>query len=145
MTRTIAWILLAAVAALTLLGGLNSARVAYTGAHDEIVPRGATVADLAQQSPELGTALSARRGTAAAYAAGYGALLLALALGPYRRGERWSAYAVLAGVAVQTFVVALRVPTLHTRSGVGPAAVQLALVAVSVALALTAPAVEREH
>lgn len=85
--KTASWIILVVVGALTLLGGLVSLGRAYVSARDQIGP--ATLEELSGGRPEVTTAVRARRATAAAYAAGFATLFLAITLGPYRRGDRW--------------------------------------------------------
>jgi len=136
--KTASWILLTVAAGLTLLGSLASLGVAYFASPtaDQIVP-GTSVQALGADDghPEITTALRARRGTAAGYAVGYGLLLLILILVPYRRGEVWAWWAILAGAVTVFVTYALRLPTLGTRQGlVVPAAVQLGVIAVGLIL-----------
>lgn len=136
--KTVSWILLTVAAALTLLGSLASLGVAYFAAPtaDQVVP-GTSVQALGAGAghPEITTSLRARRGTAAAYAIGYAVLLLVIVLVPYRRGEVWAWWAVLAGALTVFITYALRLPTLGTRQGlVVPAAVQLGVMALGLLL-----------
>ncbi|PYQ11937.1 MAG: hypothetical protein DMF80_20095 [Acidobacteria bacterium] len=130
--KTASWILIAIAAGLTLLGGLVSLGVAYGSTRDQIGP--ASLGELSGASPGVGTAVRARRATAAAYAAGFGTLLLAITLGPYRRGDLWAWWAILAGVVVESVLSMLRVPFLGTRARAGPALLQLVVVGVGLAL-----------
>ena len=135
--RTVSWVLLAVVGVATLFFSLESALVAYRPAsprvgQERIGP--ATLAEVAATHEGVETALRARRGTAAAYAAGFGTLFLFVVLGPYRRGDVWSWWALLASTLVLAAVVLLRVPALGTRSGAGTALVQLGLVIVALLL-----------
>ena len=86
--KTASWIILVVVGALTLLGNLVSLGIAYGSALDQIGP--ATLAELSVGRPEVAIAVRARRGTAAAYGAGFATLFLAITLGPYRRGDVWA-------------------------------------------------------
>src|SRR5712691_6133267 len=95
MLRTVSWVLLAIVGALTALGALGSAGLALGGGRDQIGPT--TVDQLAAGREPVATALRARRLTAAAYAAAFGVMLLFVAAVPYRRGDVWAWWAVLAG------------------------------------------------
>src|SRR5207249_1339604 len=90
---------------------------------DQIGP--ASLGELSGASPGVGTAVRARRATAAAYAAGFGTLLLAITLGPYRRGDLWAWWAILAGVVVESVLSMLRVPFLGIRDGVGDLGLQV--------------------
>ena len=136
--KTASWVILAVGTVLVLLGSLASVGVAYFAAPtvDQTVP-GTSVQKLGTDAgnPELTTALRARRGTAAAYAVAYGVLLLFIVLVPYRRGDVWAWWAVLAGALTVFLLYALRVPTLGTKQGVGiPAALQLGVMAVGLLL-----------
>jgi hypothetical protein len=82
----------------------------------------------------VATAIRARRGTAAAFAAAYGVLFLAVVLGPYRRGDAWSWWALLASSVTLAILTAIRVPALGTRAGAGTGLVQLAVVVVALLL-----------
>lgn len=132
--RKASYILLTLLGAATLVLSLVSARFAYQGParDDRIGP--VSVEELAAGRPEVATALRARRGTAAAYAAAYAALFLSIVLGPYRRGERWAWWTLLAGSLVLCAVSALRVPTIGTQAGVGATAGQLGFVVVALLL-----------
>ncbi len=114
------WIILVVVGALTLLGSLFSLGLAYGSARDQIGP--ASLAELSVGRPEVATAVRARRATAAAYGAGFATLLLAITLGPYRRGDVWAWWALMAGSLVVSVLILLRVPFLGVNLG-APAAV----------------------
>lgn len=142
--KTASWIILLIAGVLMLLGSLFSLGLAYGSARDQIGP--ATLADLSAGRPEVATAVRARRATAAAYAAGFATLFLAITLGPYRRGDVWAWWALAAGMLVVSVLILLRVPFLGIRLG-APAAVTgagtaltslLQLVVVGVGLALGA-------
>jgi len=132
--RTASWVILALVGALTMLGSMASCYVAYKAPDDQIGP--VTLSQLTSGQPEAGTALRARRGTAAAYAAGFATLFLAIVFWPYRRGDVWAWWALLAGAIVLAVMILLRVPFLDTKAGGG--AGLITLVAVGLALALDA-------
>jgi hypothetical protein len=126
------WILIAVAASLTLLGSLASLSTAYFTTEDQIGP--VTLAELAGGRPEVLAAVQARRATAAAYAAGFAVLLLAITLGPYRRGSTWAWWAILAGLLAETLLVLMRIPFLQTRAGTGTAAIQLGVIGLALAL-----------
>lgn len=130
--KTASWIILVVVGALTLLGGLVSLGRAYVSAQDEIGP--ATLEELAVGRPEVAIATRARRATSAAYAAGFATLFLAITLGPYRRGDAWAWWALMAGTLAVTVLVLLRVPFLGTRLGAGAAVIQLVVAGLGLAL-----------
>jgi len=136
--KTASWILLVVVGALMLLGSLVSLGVAYGSDQDQIGP--ASLSELSTGRPEVATALRARRGTAAAYAAGFATLFLAIVLGPYRRGDVWAWWAVAAGTVVVAALILLRIPLLglqlgSTAGGTATAAI-IQLVVVGLGLAL---------
>jgi hypothetical protein len=130
--KTASWILLALAAALTILGGLASLSVAFRSPQDQI--GSVTLADLVAGRPEVEVALRARRATAAAYATGFGTLLLAIVLGPYRRGDSWAWWAIFLGTLVVVALTLLRVPFLGTRLGVPTALIQLVVVGLGLGL-----------
>jgi hypothetical protein len=78
--KTASWIIPVVVGVLTLLGSFASLGRAYGSAQDQIGP--ANLTELSAGRPEVATAVRARPGTAAAYAAGFATLFLAIALGP---------------------------------------------------------------
>lgn len=130
--KTASWIILVVVGALTLLASLVSLGRAYVSAQDQIGP--ASLEELAVGRPEVVTAVRARRATAAAFAAGFATLFLAITLGPYRRGDVWAWWTVAAGTLVVSVAILLRVPLLGTRSGAGAAVIQLGVAGLGLAL-----------
>jgi hypothetical protein len=130
--KTASWIVLAVAGALTLLASLASLGVAYFASGDQIGP--AKLEELTAGRPAVATAVRARRATAASYGAGFAVLFLAITLGPYRRGDVWGWWAILAGILTEALLSALRVPILDTWSGAAPALIQLAVVGVGLAL-----------
>jgi hypothetical protein len=131
--RTASWVILAIVGALTMLGSMASCYVAYRGAGDEQIGS-ETLSQITAGNPQRATALRARRGTAAAYAAGFATLFLAITLRPYRRGDTWAWWALLAGTVVMSAVILLRVPFLDTRVGAGAGLITLVVVGLALAL-----------
>lgn len=134
--KTASWVLLAIVGVLMVLGGLASAYTAYTDSSGprDAVGSNATVEDVKAWRPEVATAIRARRGTAAAFAAAYGVLFLSVVLGPYRRGDTSSWWALLAAALTLAILIVARVPALGTRAGAGTGLVQLAVVVVALLL-----------
>ena len=128
--RTTSWVLLTIVGAVTLLVSLISANLAYRGDF-AIGPAGTRIEDVAAGRTPVLEGLRGIRGTSAAYAAAYAVLFLAIVLGPYRRGEVWAWWALLAAIAALALIVALRMAFLSSRLGVGAALIPtgLALVA----------------
>jgi hypothetical protein len=131
--RIASWVLLAVVGGLNLLASLGSSWVAYQAGQDQIGP--VSLSDLAGGRPEVATAIRARRGTAAAWAAGFATLFLMIVLGPYRRGDVWAWWALLTGALVVALILLARVPFLGTRGG-GAASGTILITAVVVGLLL---------
>jgi cell division protein FtsW (lipid II flippase) len=134
--KTVSWILLLVVAVLTLLGGLESANIAYRTDRERVA--GVTLTELAAGKPGVENSLRARRGTAASFAAGFATLFLFIVLGPYRRGDRWAWWAILTGTLVVLVLVLLRQPALGVglRSPGGGTSVEVALLSGVVAIGL---------
>ena len=134
ITRTASWILLALLGALMLLGALGSAQFAYSRGEDRFGE--VSMADLTGGDEELVNILHARRGTAAAYAAGFFVLLLLVVLIPYRRGEVWAWWAVLAAILVSSCLILLRVPFLGVQAGTSVGHMQLGVAGVALLLGI---------
>ena len=131
--KMLSWIVLALVGALTLFGSLASMSVAYFQEEDpmgNVMP----LSELAGDRADVATMLRARRGTAAAFAAGYGLLFLIIALVPYRRGDVWAWWAILLGTIVTSGIILLRTPVLGTNLGLGAANIPLAVCVVALLL-----------
>jgi hypothetical protein len=134
MTRTASWILLTLLGALMLIGALGSAQFAYSRGPDQF--GSVSMAELTSGDEELVSLLHARRGTAAAYAAGFSVLLLLLVVIPYRRGEVWAWWAVLAGILVTSCLILLRVPFLGVQLGASIGYMQLGVAGVALLLGM---------
>jgi len=133
--RTASWILLVLVGGLTLLGALASVSFGYWSSEwgqDQI--GSVSLHDLAADHEDVATAIRARRGTAAAFAAAFATLFVWIIVGPYRRGEVWSWWAILCGTLVYVLISAVRIPFLGTRAGVDVAGIMLAAVVVGLLL-----------
>ena len=130
--KTASWVILVVVGALMLLASLVSLGVAYGSTSDQI--GSVSLSDLSAGRPEVVTAVRARRATAAAYAAGFATLFLAIILGPYRRGDVWAWWALAAGTLVVSVLILLRVAFLGTQQGAPPAGVLLVAVGLGLAL-----------
>jgi hypothetical protein len=132
--RMASWILLIVVAVLIMLGGLLSAGVAYFGpADNDIYDAPTSLADLGV-SPETAQALRGRRGTAAAFAAGFATFLFLTALGPYRKGDTWAWWSILCSTAVVACIIALRLPTIGSSLGAGTGGLILGAVIIALLL-----------
>jgi len=126
--RTVSWIVLALVGVATLLIALTSASLAYRGMY----PVGGVEIDaIAAGNQDVLLGLRGVRGTAAAWAAAWAVLFLAVVVGPYRRGDVGSWWGILVSTLVMAGIVALRVPLLGLQAGTGTALVLLVVVLVA--------------
>jgi len=131
--RTTSWVLLTIVGAITFLVSLLSASIAYRGSY-QIGPDRTTVEDVAAGRPAVLEGLRGIRGTSAAYAAAYAVLFLAIVLGPYRRGDVWAWWALMAGIAALAGIVLLRMAFISSRLGIGAALIPTGLALVALLL-----------
>jgi hypothetical protein len=123
--RTVSWVLLAILAVLVLAFSFLSAHIAY---RQEFPVGGVSIAEVAAGREAILLGLRGARGTAAGFSAAWAVLLLAVAIGPYRRGDTASWWGILASSLVLGALVALRVPLLGMSAGAGTALVILVLV-----------------
>ena len=128
------WILLAIVGALTLLGSIGSLFTAYRPSAPDALTPTTTIDDITAGRTDVATAIRARRGTAAAFAAAYSVLFLSIVLGPYRRGDTWSWWTLLAGAATLAVLTAARLPALGTSAGAATGLIPLGVVVVALLL-----------
>lgn len=140
--HTISWVLFGALAVVTILLSLTSVLFAYANPDGDLIAGKFTPAEVANGDEELAAALSARRGTAAAFSLAYGILLLGATL-RYRRkrcGLGWMAGAGLANAVV----ILLRVPVLGIGwgvvTGLGPLLLLLAATGLGLAARSSAAA-----
>jgi peptidoglycan/LPS O-acetylase OafA/YrhL len=127
------WILLTVLGVAITLISLVSASRAYNRA-DDYGSSGIRVSEIAGGREDVVNALRGIRGTSAAMATAYGVLFLAIVLVPYRRGEVWAWWALLAGSTTVLVVVSLRIPILGTTPGVEAAVTPFVLTIVGLLL-----------
>lgn len=136
--RTVSWVVLALVGALVLLGSLASAGRAYRG---DFPIAGVSIADVASGREAVLLGLRGARGTAAAWAASWAALFLAVVVGPYRQGDVATWWGILASAIVLAAVAGARL-LIGREAGTGTPLVLLVVVLVALLLdvrRLTAP------
>jgi len=120
------WILLTILGiAITFFSLISAVHAYWTDDDYRVGPL--KVSEVAPADPRVATALRAIRGTSAAFGAAYGALFLAVVLGPYRRGEVWAWKALLIAGLTQCVLVLLRIPILGTQLGVSAAVTPIVL------------------
>jgi len=129
--RTLSWVLLAIAGALALLGALASANLAYRG---DFAIAGVSINDVAAGREAVLVGLRGARGTAAAWAAAWVVLFLAVVVGPYRRGDVAAWWGILASVIVLGAVAGARVLLIGTQTGTGTPLVLLVVVLVALLL-----------
>jgi hypothetical protein len=129
--RTVSWVLLALVGVLVLLGSLDSANLAYRGMYPVA---GVSITDIASGREVVLLGLRGVRGTAAAWAAAWATLFLAVVFGPYRRGDVATWWGILASVLVLGAVVGIRVLVIRAQAGIGEPLALLAIVLVALLL-----------
>ena len=129
--RTVSWVLLALVGAVVLLGSLSSANLAYRG---EYPIAGVSITDIASGREVVLLGLRGTRGTAAAWAAAWATLFLAVVLGPYRRGDVATWWGILASVVVLGAVAGARVLLIPFQAGTGEPLVLLVVVLIALLL-----------
>jgi len=100
------------------IGGSEGPGIKQVGAGDE----------------QLVKALRGIRGTSAAYAGAFALLFLSIVLGPYKRGERWAWWALMAASLLHAAIVLPRLVFVGTTLGVGPAVTQAVVVIVALLL-----------
>ena len=130
--RKVSWVMLVVVGVLILAGGVTSAVIAYTGRPYDIGT--ASLDEVAAGRSAVAAALRGIRGTAAAFSAAYGVLLIGVAMGPYRRGDTGSWWAILASAVVLFAFTAARQPLLGTTLGIGTSATVLGVVVLALLL-----------
>jgi hypothetical protein len=118
------WVVLAGLASFILFVSFVSMYISHFGDYQI---GGVDVADVASGRAGLENALRGIRGTSAAYAAGYGLFFLVMVLVPYRRGEVWAWWTLLAAVVLPSLMVFLRIPVFGTTLGVQAGAMQLVI------------------
>ncbi len=129
--RTVSWIMLALVGAFILA---SSVRVMLTGYRADYPIGPTSVRAIAGGRPAVEMPLRGVRGTLAEYAGAYAILLLAVAAGPYRKGDTSSWWAILASAALIFAFAAARYALLRTTLGMGAPRAALGLIVLALIL-----------
>jgi hypothetical protein len=132
--RTLSWILLLVATALIALIGVGSVGIAYFApASNDVITGSTSLGDLSLDDATA-TALRGRRGTAAACALGFAALLCFVVVGPYRKGAVWAWWAILCSTVILAGTILLRIPALDTTQGATTGGLLLGVVAIALIL-----------
>lgn len=136
--RTLSWILLTVVCLLLVLGSVGSLFVAYFGDPSGDVITGSTNLASLSLAEDVELALRGRRGTAASYSLAFAVSMLALVLGPFRKGDRWAVWVILVAFVILGGASLLRIPTLGIVQGATTGGGLLLIVIPAIALHLAA-------
>lgn len=120
------WVILLVVSVLIALASAGSLIQGYSKTDENLTPNYSTVQMKEQGGEEAFKAFKARRVTAATWALAYALLAIAVTLVPYRRGEQWAWWALLAAIGISQILSMARAVTVMTTSGAGTAGVLLA-------------------
>ncbi len=129
--RTVSVILLVLVGVLVLVASFGSAYLAYRG---PFPIAGVSIDAIAAGREPVLLGLRGVRGTSAAWGAAWAVLLLAVVIGPYRRGDVASWWGLLVSALVLLGVTALRLVLTTARAGIGGALVFAVVVVIALLL-----------
>lgn len=126
--------ILALVGVLLLLVSFASMGQAYFNDYPIGGNEGPTVSKVGAGDEQLVAALRGIRGTSAAYAGAFAVMFLGIVFGPYRRGDTWAWWTLMAATLLFSAIVLIRVVTVGTMLGVTPAMIQVGLTIVGLLL-----------
>jgi hypothetical protein len=132
LTLSIAWIVLLLLGILMSVAGLGSLAEAYRGRSPFLA--GVSYEQLASLNPEIPNMLRGRRATAASLGVTSGMLLCWISATAFRRGEKWSWYALLSAFGLGSILSILRIPMLGYRSGAEVGGFVLAIMLILLAI-----------
>jgi hypothetical protein len=140
------WVILLVLSiGIAAYSALSTSR-AYFSSTDQL-SQGVTLEQIRAAGGEHGEeavkAFRGRRATAATGALGAALLFIAIVLIPYRRGERWAWWALLAGIGISQFLSLARAIALGTTFGTGAPAIILAILLLG--LLAGAPRMFKKH
>ncbi len=124
------WVILLILSGFIAAGSAASIATAYFGPTDDLSP-GVTLEQIKAAGGDRGDeavkAFRGRRATAATWALGAALLSIFVVVIPYRRGERWAWWALLASLGISQFLSLARALTLVTTVGTGTPAIILSI------------------
>lgn len=126
--------ILAVVGIGVLLLSLGSMGQAYFNDYVIGGADGPSVTAVGAGNEQLVKALRGIRGTSAAYAGAFAVLFLAIVFGPYKRGETWAWWALMAAGLLHAALVLPRFIFVGTTLGVGAAVAQVVLLTIGLLL-----------
>ena len=132
ITLSIAWIVLLILGILMSVAGLGSLAEAYRGKSPFLA--GVTYEQLASLNPDIPNMLRGRRATAASLGVTCGLLLCFIAATAFRRGEKWTWYALLSAFGLGSILSILRIPLLGYRPGAEAGGFVLAILLIMLAI-----------
>ena len=128
------WVILLILSGFLAFGSAASMSNAYFGPTDELSP-GVGLEQIraagAEHGDEAVKAFRGRRATAATWALGAALLAIFVVVIPYRRGERWAWWALLAALGLSQFLSLARAVILGTTFGTGTPAIILSILLVA--------------
>lgn len=89
----------------------------FADASSDLIVGEVSLQAVASGDSSVETALRGRRGTAAAFSLGFAVMMLFVVLVPYRRGEKWAWWALLASVLALGIAILLRALVLENPLG----------------------------
>ena len=125
------WVILLILSAFIAAASAASMSNAYFGPTDELTPNGVTLEQIRAAGGERGDeavkAFRGRRATAATWALGAALLSIFVVVIPYRRGQRWAWWALLASIGLSQLLSLARAVALGTTFGTGTPAIILSV------------------
>lgn len=125
------WVILLVLSIGMAAASAASMSNAYFGSTDQLGPNAVTLDQIRAAGGEHGEeavkAFRGRRATAATWALGAALLSIAIVLIPYRRGERWAWWALLAGIGISQLLSLARAIFLVTTFGTATPSIILSI------------------
>jgi hypothetical protein len=122
------WVILLVVSGAIVLFSAQSLWITYTGGQDGLTKE-YTLTQIGEQGGDQAVkAFRGRRATAATWAMGYALLAIAVIWMPYRRGEKWAWWALLASLGLSQLLSLARAIALATTGGLTTPAILLAFI-----------------
>jgi len=125
------WVILLILSIFIGVISMGSLSNAYFGTTDDLTPNGVTLEQIRAAGGDRGEeavkAFRGRRATAATWALAAALFSIAVVVIPYRRGERWAWWTLLAALGLSQLLSMARAVVLGTTFGLGAPATLLAV------------------